>query len=143
MKVLFLCHGNVNRSPAGEIILKKIKPEWEVKSAALKICNGGQITAKNMRDALNYSGYPTEGIRSSAASQELIDWADVIFYMDTPNEQKLKARFGEVPKAIRISNLINIPKIPDPAFAKGNELHKKVITMLELALKRYIDELPT
>ena len=36
MKVLFVCHGNINRSAAGEIILKQMKPDWEIKSAALK-----------------------------------------------------------------------------------------------------------
>jgi hypothetical protein len=63
--------------------------------------------------------------------------------MDTSNEKKLEDKFSSsvFKKAIRISNLIGIPKIPDPNFAKGNELHKQVITMLEVALGKYIDGL--
>lgn len=140
MRVLFVCHGNINRSAAGEIILKKFKPSWEVKSAALKNTKGGEITAKKMREALTELGYDGTGIRSTPISQQLIDWADIIWYMDDSNEEKLREKFGEKVflKAKRISKLIGVPKIPDPNFAKGNELHKQVIKMLEVAIDTYI-----
>ena len=142
MKVLFVCHGNINRSPAGEIILKKMKPDWEVKSAALKDTKGGEITTKKMREALTEKGYPTEGIRSTPISQELVDWSDVIFYMDRSNENKLEEKFGGdiFKKAKRLSNYIGIDKIPDPNFAKTNELHKQVIDFIQLALEKYVAE---
>lgn len=142
MNVLFVCHGNINRSAAGEIILKKIKPDWNVRSAALKNTKGNEITAKKMRTALEELGYDGKGIRSTPISQDHVDWADVIFYMDNSNEEKLREKFGEdiFNKAIRISKLINVPKIPDPNFAQGNELHKQVIRMLEEALKVYIND---
>jgi protein-tyrosine phosphatase len=140
MKILFVCHGNINRSAAGEIILKVKKPEWEVRSAALKDTKGGEITAKKMRDALNEKGYNTTGIRSTPVSQEMIDWADVVFYMDNSNEQKLKDKFGmEVMfKSERLSKYIGATKIPDPNFSKTNELHKFVIRMIEESLDKYI-----
>lgn len=142
MNVLFVCHGNINRSAAGEIILKKMKPDWNVRSAALKNTKGNEITAKKMREALTNLGYDGTGIRSTPVSQDHIDWADVVFYMDNSNENKLREKFGEevFKKAKRISSLINVPKIPDPNFAQGNELHKQVIRMLEEALKVYIKE---
>jgi len=143
MKILFVCHGNINRSAAGEIILKQIKPEWNVKSAALKDTKGNEITAKKMRDALGERGYPNEGIRSTAITQDLVDWADVIFYMDDSNRNKLEEKFGisVFTKCVRLSSLLGIPKIPDPNFAKDNELHKTVISMLEESLKVYINGL--
>ncbi len=142
MKILFVCHGNINRSAAGEIILKQMRPDWEVKSAALKDTKGGQITAKKMRDALNEKGYTTEGIRATPISQELVDWADFIFYMDTPNEKKLAEKFGDkiFIKAIRLSNLLGIPKIPDPNYEKTNELHKKIIDMIKVAMDKFIGQ---
>jgi len=142
LKVLFVCHGNINRSAAGEIILKTKKPDWEIKSAALKETKGGEITAKKMRDALNEKGFPTEGIRSVPISQELVDWADIIFYMDSSNENKLEEKFGPqvFTKAKRLSNYIGIPKIPDPNFAKTNDLHKQVIDMINAAITKFIDE---
>lgn len=142
MKILFVCHGNINRSAAGEIILQKLKPDWEIKSAALKDTNGGEITAKKMRLALTEKGFPTDGIRSTPISKELVDWADVIFYMDDSNEKRLFSKFGvdASKKSIRISSLIGEKKIPDPNFAKDNELHKKVVDMLVNALTLYIND---
>jgi protein-tyrosine-phosphatase len=138
MKVLFVCHGNINRSAAGEIILKAKKPDWEVKSAALKDTKGNERTAKKMREALVEMGYPGE-LRSTPISQELVDWADVIFYMDDSNERKLEDKFGKevFDKAKRLGSIIGVHKIPDPHFAQGNELHKQVIKMVDLALDKH------
>lgn len=136
MKILFVCHGNVNRSAAAEIITIKDFPDVEVKSCGLKTKNG-KITAKKMREALTDSGYPTEGIRSSVITQELVDWADKIFYMDDPNEKRFIEQFGAMDKAQKLSNMIpGVNKIPDPAFAEGTEMHHEVIKLIKTALTK-------
>jgi len=137
MKVLFLCHGNVNRSAAAEIILRQDYPNIEVKSAGLKTTDG-RITAKKMRDVLNDVGYKTEGIRSTAVTQELVDWADEIFYMDDANKKRFVDKFGDLPKAQKLSNLIpGVKKIPDPAFADGTDMHHEVVNLIKTALNTW------
>ena len=143
MKILFTCHGNVNRSAAGEIILKKLKPEWKVISGSLREKhNQGKLTTKKMRETLNEMGYFTEGIRSTATTQEMIDSVDVVFYMDNSNEKLLISRFGDkvLEKSIRLSSLINEKSIPDPGFSAGLEMFKKVVPMIEKAIKVYIEQ---
>lgn len=137
MKVLFLCHGNVNRSAAAEIIMKCDYPQYEVKSAGLKT-KDGRITAKKMRETLQKEGYPSEGIRSTAVTQDLVDWADQIFYMDDANERRFKDAFGEMAKAQKLSNMIpGVKKIPDPAFADGTDMHHEVIRLIKTALAKW------
>jgi protein-tyrosine-phosphatase len=137
MNVLFVCHGNVNRSAAAEIISKEKYPELVVKSCGLKTSNG-KITAKKMRDTLNKMGYPTEGIRSSIITQELVDWADKIFYMDNANEKRFLEQFGRMNKACKLSNHIQgVDKIPDPAFADGTTMHEHVVKLIEIALENF------
>lgn len=137
MKVLFLCHGNVNRSAAAEIITKQDYPHIEVKSAGLKTVDG-RITAKKMRDVLTDVGYKTEGIRSTVVTQELVDWADEIFYMDDANKKRFVDKFGDLPKAQKLSNLIpGVKKIPDPAFAEGTDMHHDVVNLIKTALNTW------
>lgn len=140
-KVLFVCHGNVNRSAAAHVIAQQAFPgRLIVKSCGLKTTDG-KITAKKMRETLSARGYPTEGIRSSVITQDMVDWADQIFYMDDANEKRFIEQFGEMDKAMKMSNLIpGCKKIPDPAFAKGTDEHHKVIDLIEAALKAWITD---
>lgn len=130
MKVLFVCHGNINRSPSAEIIARQLFPDLEVKSCGLKTW-AGRITSKKMRETLNARGFPTEGIRSTPITQELVEWADKIFYMDGGNERRLKEQFGTVAKAQRLSDYVPPMKtIPDPTWGKGYTVHNQLVDLL-------------
>jgi predicted protein tyrosine phosphatase len=70
-KLLFVCAGNVNRSPSFEIWFKEHKPEYEVKSTGTAY------------------GYPER------MSKELLRWADKIFLMDLEQEMFMAVKFPE------------------------------------------------
>ena len=140
MRVLFVCHGNVNRSAAAEIIARQDYPDHEYKSCGLKT-KDGKIIAKKMREVLKEQGYDEE-TRSTAINQDQVDWADVIFYMDNANEKRFVDQFGRIDKAMKLSNFIpGVDKIPDPAFARPEEgLHERVVQLIKLSLDKWISE---
>lgn len=140
MRVLFVCHGNVNRSAAAEIIARQDYPDHEYKSCGLKT-KDGKIIAKKMREVLKEQGY-NEETRSTAINQDQVDWADVIFYMDNANEKRFVDQFGRIDKAMKLSNFIpGVDKIPDPAFARPEEgLHEKVVQLIKLSLDKWTSE---
>jgi protein-tyrosine-phosphatase len=134
MKILFICHGNINRSSSAEIMAQTLLPAAQVKSAGLR-ARPGQITSKKMRDTLNRRGYTTTGIRSQMVTQALLDWADKVFYMDNSNETKLLEQFGPMSKAVRLSDLVpGMTKIPDPTWGKEYIMHEQLVDQLEIAL---------
>ena len=140
MRVLFVCHGNVNRSAAAEIIARQDYPGHEYKSCGLKT-KDGKIIAKKMREVLKEQGYDEE-TRSTAINQDQVDWADVIFYMDNANEKRFVNQFGSMDKAMKLSNYIpGVDKIPDPAFARPEEgLHERVVQLIKLSLDKWTSE---
>ena len=70
-KLLFICTGNIQRSPSFEIWFKEHKPEYEVKSTGTAY------------------GYPER------LSEELLEWADMIFLMDLEQEMFMRRKFPE------------------------------------------------
>jgi predicted protein tyrosine phosphatase len=92
VKVLFVCYGNVDRSPTAEEMFKK-RSGLEVMSAGIAAVAGGtQLT------------------------RELIDWADKIFVMEPEQAEYVKALNPEA------SQKVIILGIPDNYFRNDPRL---------------------
>lgn len=136
MKVLFVCHGNIERSASAEIIAHRMFPNWEVKSCGVAAKNG-RITGKKMRTALAHRGYATTGIRSLMITQQMVDWADRIFYMDGGNERRFVEQFGVVAKAQRLSDYVEgANTVPNPGRCKDLTMHLRIADMIVEALPK-------
>lgn len=132
MNVLFVCTGNINRSAAAELIARKYRPSWNVRSAATNK-KFGKPMARLMRDTLadkNFVGM--EEHRSTALTRELVQWADVVIGFQ-PSHLAAVEQLGKRARTLTEFSSPHVPKlskVPDPHFDSSGKTHRIVVALL-------------
>lgn len=139
MKIIFVCHGSICRSPAAEYIFKMLTDKHEVISRALSYEEIGNDIYPPMKRELVKNHIPFERHQATYLSPDDIKWCDYLFYMDEENEYLLNRRFGYNDKFLPIyhfTNLIN--EIEDPWYT-GN--YSKVVRQIKECISDIIKHL--
>ena len=112
IKVLFICHGNICRSPMAEYIMKdKVKKlgledSFEIASAATsseEIWNGvGNPVYPAAKDELKKHGIACAGKRARQMVKSDYDNYDYLIGMDDANIRNMKNLFGEGEKIFKL-----------------------------------------
>ena len=97
--VLFVCTGNICRSPFAEGLLKKLAEqqglgEIRSKSAGLLALPGNSATDLAQRVATEY-GVDLSDHEAQSVSQELLTWCDLVLVMEKTHKEALLAAFDE------------------------------------------------
>jgi protein-tyrosine phosphatase len=95
--VLFVCHGNICRSPFAELYARKLlaagaDPPLRVRSTGYFPRSGRSSPAEAVAAAQEF-GVTLAGHRSSVITQSMVDEADLIFVFDQDNVWQLTRRF--------------------------------------------------
>ena len=96
IKVLFVCHGNICRSPMGEFIFKDLvkkagrSHEFEIASAATSTEALGETVYPPARQELKKHGISCDGKRARQITAGDVAYYDHIYYMDGRNEKNLR-----------------------------------------------------
>ena len=99
-KVLFVCHGNICRSPMAEFILKDMvnkagrSDEFEIISRAVSYEEAGNPVYPPARRELEKHGVPYGRHAATRVTEAELDSFDHIYYMDSRNRQYLTRLFG-------------------------------------------------
>ena len=107
IKVLFICHGNICRSPMGEYILKDLvrkagrEGEFEIDSAAVSREAIGDSVYPPARRELERQKVPCGGHRARQVTLEDYRHFDRIYYMDRSNARYLSRMLPQDPGKIR------------------------------------------
>ena len=100
IKILFVCHGNICRSPMGAFILKDmvqkrgIADRFRIASAAVSTEEIGNPVYPPARRELQKHGIACDGHAAHQITRAELHEYDHIFYMDASNARYLRRLFG-------------------------------------------------
>ncbi|MBO5883372.1 MAG: low molecular weight phosphotyrosine protein phosphatase [Clostridia bacterium] len=131
LKIIFVCHGNICRSPSAEILLKKmikeegVEDRFFVSSAATsteEIFNGiGNPIYPPMAAELRRHGLSTEGKRAVQLTAADLEKYDMFIGMDSANVRNMKRILGEGSES-KISKLMEYTErggdVADPWYSE-------------------------
>ena len=121
-KILFVCHGNICRSPMAEFILKDMvkkagrEAEFEIASVAVSREELGNPVYPPARRELDKQDIPHTAHRARQITEADLAYFDHIYYMDGRNAQYLRRLFGH--KAEKCKPLLN-RDVADPYYCGG------------------------
>ncbi len=100
-KILFVCHGNICRSPMAEFVMKQmvndagLESQFEIASAATSTEEIGNPVYPPARRKLAEHGIGCVGKTARQMTQQDYDYYDRIVAMDHNNLRNLKRMFGD------------------------------------------------
>jgi protein-tyrosine phosphatase len=107
VKILFVCHGNICRSPMAEYILKDMAKkagksgDFQIASAAVSREEIGNLIYPPAQRELQKNGISGAEHRARQITQEDYRSFDRIYYMDVKNRRYLSRMLPENPQKIR------------------------------------------
>ena len=98
VKILFVCHGNICRSPMAEFVLKDMakkagRSDLVIASVAVSTEELGNPVYPPARRELARHGIACDGHRARRITQADVDGFDLIYYMDSSNLRWLERMF--------------------------------------------------
>ena len=144
MNILFLCHGSICRSPSAEFIFKKmikdnnLQDYYSCCSRALSDDALGCDIYPPTKEALDKYNIPYTKHIATKCSQEDIDNADLVLYMDEENKLLLSRQFAWQKKFVCLADYLDTNEVDDPWYTGG---HEAIVRQLLQAINNLLIEL--
>ncbi len=151
IRVLFVCMGNICRSPMAQGVLEKrldeeqLQDRIQVDSAATHHYHSGDAPDRRGVAAARRRGIDISAQRARRVRDSDFEEFDLILAMDSDNERTLRGIcppfFSDrVKLVLEFAPNLREREVPDPYYV-GGEGFEKVLDMLDLCMEELIDEL--
>lgn len=150
-KILFVCLGNICRSPSAEAVMKKLvkdagmEARFEIDSAGIIGYHEGELADQRMRAHAARRGYVLDSISRPVRIADFFDF-DLIIGMDDKNISDLKRKAPDLESENKIHQMTQFSRnklydyVPDPYYS-GAEGFELVLDLLEDACSGLLETL--
>lgn len=151
MKILFVCLGNICRSPTAEIVFREIvareAPDLtvEVDSAGTAAYHVGSLPDARTRHAALRRGYDMSALRARVVEPSDFTRFDLILAMDRQNLEALQrhapaAAHGRIRLFLEFAPDADVMEVPDPYYGGANGF-EEVLDLVEAAARGLLQHL--
>lgn len=147
MKILFVCLGNICRSPLADGILRHLAAErgldWEIDSAGTGGWHAGEAPDKRAIAVAKKHGVDVSMLRARQFNKADFDYFDKIWVMDAQNYQDVMAQSSNAADVEKVDLFLNLIEpgrnvgVKDPWF--DDALFEPVYLQVEKACEEIIN----
>jgi protein-tyrosine phosphatase len=151
VRILFVCLGNICRSPTAEVVFRVVAAReapdiaLEIDSAGTAGYHVGELPDKRTRQAAARRGYDLSALRARVVEPRDFEHYDLILAMDRENLRSLERRApAHARERLRLflefAPQTGISEVPDPYYGGPNGF-EDVLDLIEAASRGLIEHL--
>lgn len=142
-RILFVCLGNICRSPTAEGVMRTLAPDLTLDSAGTGDWHIGEPPYGPMQQAAAARGFDIRGLRARQVSTADFDRFDRIYAMDSANLRDLQAirpSSGGAQVRCLLDHLpeLNLRDVPDPYYTRDFD---ETLDLVEAACRALLRDL--
>jgi protein-tyrosine-phosphatase len=146
--ILFVCTGNLHRSPLAAAHLRRLLQErglggWRVESAGTWTISERGLPLEAVKFA-EFRGLDLAGHKTKVVSRDMLNDFDLVLVMERGQKEALQIEFPDVKERVyRLSEMLDGATfdIPDPVLfpAKREQVLDDMLILIDRALPRIVD----
>jgi protein-tyrosine phosphatase len=129
MRILFVCTGNICRSPTAEAVMRKLvddaglADEFVIDSAGTGSWHDGDAPHALATDVAAAHGYVLDGHARGVQPGELVDW-DVVVGLDRSHVRELRDMAPDLDSRLKVRLLLDGAEVPDPYYGSRADFER-------------------